>query len=91
MADMSFVGGDYAMSFGNQQWTFRDISVTGARVAAVQVGRWVTRCHACVFTGESRPMRGFILAETLVLAGTAGDNGTAGGTLHQPVLVFLVG
>ena len=39
------------------------------------------------------PMGGFILAETLVLAGTAGDrsNGTAGGTLNRPVLGFLVG
>ena len=26
-----------------------------------------------------------ILVETLVLAGTAADNGTAGGTLNQPV------
>ena len=30
--------------------------------------------------------RGFILAETLVLSGTAGDNGIAGGTFYQPVL-----
>ena len=36
-------------------------------------------------------MGGFILAETLVLAGTAVDNGTAGGALNQPVLGFLVG
>ena len=36
-------------------------------------------------------MVGFILAETLVLAGTAGDNDTGGGTLYQPVLGFLVG
>ena len=35
-------------------------------------------------------MGGCILAEKLVLARTAGDNGTAGGTLHQPVLGFLV-
>ena len=28
---------------------------------------------------------------TLVLAGTAGDNGTAAGTLDQPVLGILVG
>ena len=34
---------------------------------------------------------GFILAETQVLAGTAGLNGSAGGTLHQPVLGFLLG
>ena len=31
-----------------------------------------------MFTGQSRPMEGFTLAETLVMAGTAGDNGTAG-------------
>ena len=35
-------------------------------------------------------MGGFIHVETLVLNGTAGDYGTAGGTLHQPVLGFLV-
>ena len=34
-------------------------------------------------------MGGFIPEETLVLAGTAGDNGTTGETLHQPVLGFL--
>ena len=32
-------------------------------------------------TDESRPRAGFIPAETLVHHGTAGDNGTAGGTL----------
>ena len=36
-------------------------------------------------------MGGFILAETLVQNGTAGDNGTAGGTSNQPVLGFVVG
>ena len=30
--------------------------------------------------------KGFILAETLVQNGTAGDNGTAGGTLNQSLL-----
>ena len=40
---------------------------------------------------ELRPRGGFIPAETLALAGNAGDNGTAGGTLHQPELDFLVG
>ena len=43
------------------------------------------------FTDNSRPIGGFIPAESLVLTGTAGDNGTAGGTLNQPVLGFLVG
>ena len=42
------------------------------------------------FTDESRPRGCFIPAETLVLNGTAGDNGTASGTLNQPVLGFLV-
>ena len=36
-------------------------------------------------------MGGFIPAENLVQNGTAGDNGTAGGTLNQPVLGFLQG
>ena len=44
----------------------------------------------CIFTGESRPRGGFIPTETLVLAGTAGDNGTASRTINQPVLAFLV-
>ena len=39
------------------------------------------------FTGETRgPRGGFTLAETLVQNERAGDNATAGGTLHQPVL-----
>ena len=37
---------------------------------------------------KSRPMGGFIPAECLVQNGTAGENGTAGGTLNQPVLGF---
>ena len=44
-----------------------------------------------MFTDESQPMRGFIPAENLVLNGTAGDNGTAGGTFNQSVLGFLQG
>ena len=43
------------------------------------------------FTDELRPRGGFILAETLVHNGIAGGNGTAGGTLNQPVLGFLLG
>ena len=39
---------------------------------------------------ESRPRGGVILPVTLVQNGTAGGNNTAGGTLHQPVLGFLV-
>ena len=46
-----------------------------------------------IFTGESQG--GFVPAETLVLNGTQyqgfGRNGTAGETLHHPVLGFLVG
>ena len=42
-------------------------------------------------TNRGGARRGFILAETLVQNATAGDNGTAGGTLIQPVLGFLVG
>ena len=34
---------------------------------------------------------GFIPAEILVQNGTTGDNGTNGGTLSQPVLLFLAG
>ena len=37
-------------------------------------------------TDESRPRGGFTLAANLVLAGTAGDNGNAGGSLNQPVI-----
>ena len=42
-------------------------------------------------TNRGGPRAGFIPAETLVLNGTAGDNGTASATLTQPVLAFLVG
>ena len=37
------------------------------------------------------PREGFIPAETIVLNTTAGDYGTACGTVDQPVLCFLVG
>ena len=48
--------------------------------------------HTYTVTDESRGPRGdFILAETLVQNGTAGNNGTAGGILNQPVLGLLVG
>ena len=43
----------------------------------------------CVYTMScSRPREGFILPETLVQNGTGGGNGTAGGSLHQPVLKY---
>ena len=48
-------------------------------------------CGQRILKDESRPMGGFIPTETLVLAGTAGDNGTAGATLNQRVPGFLVG
>ena len=41
-------------------------------------------------TGQIAAQRGFHPAETLVQNGTAG-NGTGGRTLHQPVLIFLIG
>ena len=41
-------------------------------------------------TGESRPVRGSIPAENLVVAGTAGDNGTSGRKLYQLVLGYMV-
>ena len=50
-----------------------------------------TRPPLDLLPDESWPREGFIPAETLVQNGTAGDNGTAGGTLHLPVLGFLVG
>ena len=47
------------------------------------------RGRVWAFTGESRAAHGgFILAEDLVLAGTAGDNGPAGEILHQSVTRF---
>ena len=41
--------------------------------------------------GGGGPSGEFILAETLVHNGTAGDNGTAGVTVSLPVLGFLAG
>ena len=45
------------------------------------------------YSRMNRPMamRGFISTEILVLVGSAGINGTAGGNLHQPGLGFLLG
>ena len=45
----------------------------------------------CYRMNRGGPRAGFLLPESLVQNGTAGDNGTAGGTLNQPVLGFLVG
>ena len=42
------------------------------------------------WTNRGGPRRNFIPPETLVLNGTAGDHGTAGRTLTQPVPGFLV-
>ena len=44
-----------------------------------------------IFTDESGPIGCFNPAETLVLTGTAGDYGPAGGSLHQLLLGFMVG
>ena len=40
--------------------------------------------------GRNAAQRGFTPIEILVLNSTAGDNATAGGTLNQPVLGFVV-
>ena len=44
-----------------------------------------------IVTGRIAAIRGVIPAQTLVHNDTASKNGTAGGTLDQPVLCFLVG
>ena len=49
-----------------------------------------TAANTSTSTDESRPRGDFIPAETLVQKGTAGEYGTTGGTLHQPVLGLLV-
>ena len=49
------------------------------------------RQQAGVWSRTHRGGRGGFILETLVQTGTAGDNGTAGETLNQPVLGFLVG
>ena len=42
IADVNIRGGDYGMQFGNQQWTFRAVSISGARVVGIQViWNWV--------------------------------------------------
>ena len=42
IADVAISGGDYGMQFGNQQWVFRDVTITGARIAGIQVlWNWV--------------------------------------------------
>ena len=42
IADVNIKGGDYGMQFGNQQWTFRAVSISGARVVGIQViWNWV--------------------------------------------------
>ena len=51
----------------------------------------VATVHIHGGTNRGGPRGGFIPAETLLQNGTAGRNDTAGGTLNQPVLYFLVG
>ena len=42
IADVNIHGGDYGMQFGNQQWTFRDVSISGARLVGIQIiWNWV--------------------------------------------------
>ena len=60
-------------------------------VVKASVREHVVVRQPAIFTDESRHMGGFILAKALVLAGTASDNGTTGGTSHQSVLRFLEG
>ena len=69
----------------------KGVVVELGRCAAETFGLDAVRIGLGAYTGESRPMGGFIPAETLVQNGTAGDNGTAGGIKYQPVLGFLVG
>ena len=47
--------------------------------------------RVCYRMNRGGPRGSFILAENRVLAGTAGDNGIAGGILNQPELDFLLG
>ena len=75
-------------------WSKRRHHTAGARVIAGRIRAGQSTAQSCflteaIFTEESWPRWGFIPAETLVLNGTAGDNGTAGGILNQPVLGFL--
>ena len=72
-----FLNYDYAASF----FVF---TVTTSGFCVRQAGH-VTRRIAGV------PRQDFIPAETLVMHGTAVDNGTVGGTLNLLVLGFLVG
>jgi glucan 1,3-beta-glucosidase len=42
ISDVAISGGDYGMQFGNQQWTFRDVVISGARKAGIQIlWNWV--------------------------------------------------
>ena len=42
IADTSISAGDYGMVFGNQQWTFRDVSITSSRITAIEIlWNWV--------------------------------------------------
>ena len=42
ITDVAITGGDHGMEFGNQQWTFRNISITGARKAGIFIyWNWV--------------------------------------------------
>eukprot|EP01052_Picozoa_sp_SAG31_P053900 SAG31_NODE_14053_length_830_cov_0.749658_1_plen_176_part_01 len=42
ISDCAITNGDYGMQFGNQQWTFRDVSIRGSRIVGIQVlWNWV--------------------------------------------------
>ena len=74
---------------------------TAARAAAARAAAWKKADSAARaalggyitgrVAGGAEGVYCFIPTETLVLNGTPGDNGTAGGTLNQAVLWFLVG
>ena len=57
--------------------------------AVARVSLVVLRNYTC--RGRIAAQRGFIQAEIIILNGTAGGNGIAGGTLHQPALGVLLG
>ena len=61
----------------------------GSLQGYIELGTQSMREHCRMNRGGASV--GFIPAETLVQNVTAGDNGTAGGTLNQSVLGFLVG
>ena len=76
--------------FGCRHTQSRAFTVDSVASHSCSDNRRERSCIA-VLTDESRPRGGFIPAETQVQNDTAGDNGTAGGTLTQPVLARVSG